>query len=85
MKILPLGKRILIRSSNSEARTSSGIYIPTKKEENMGEVVSIGSEVTLVKEGDKVIYSNFAGNKVTSQAEELVIVEEKEVIAKIEL
>lgn len=83
MKITPLNKRVLLKLVNQNSQTIGGIYIPTSKQENVGEVLAVGKEVELIKVGDKVIYSSFAGNKINNDNEEQIIVEEKEIIATI--
>jgi co-chaperonin GroES (HSP10) len=49
------------------------------------EVVAVGDEVTKgVKEGDIVLHTVFAGNKVEHDQEEFVILEEEDILAVID-
>ncbi len=62
----PMGDRVLVKSVVEEARTSSGIFLPTSQQSkpNQGQVVSTGGVVESVKAGDTVVYSQYAGTEV---------------------
>jgi len=94
-KIKPLGDRIVIQKAEAAEKTEGGIYLPSGSQEKPleGIVVAVGpgsntdkgekSPMT-VKEGDRVLYSKFAGTDIKVGSEELLIVSEKEVLAIIE-
>ena len=95
MKFRPLHDRVLLRRVEQEAKTAGGIIIPdTAKEKPMeGEVVAIGSghrdengKVTPldVKDGDRVLFSKWAGTEVTIDGEELLVVKESDIMGIIE-
>ena len=73
MKLKPLADRVVIKSIEAVETTKSGIVLPgsAKEKPQVAEVVAVGpggmvdgKEVSmLVKEGDKVIYSEYAGTK----------------------
>lgn len=95
MKIRPLHDRVLVRRVEEEETTKGGIIIPdTAKEKPIeGIVVAVGSgksegegkkKVPLeVKEGDRVLFSKYAGTEVNIEGEEHLIMKEEDIIATI--
>ena len=88
----PLGDKVVIKVTEAEEKTASGIYIPdsAKKKPQEGEVVAVGSGRVLdsgqrnelsVKVGDKVLFSKYGGNEVTVDGEDLMILDEDQVYA----
>ena len=94
MKLVPLGDRVVLKQTEKEETTKSGIIIAAKSQEKpvTAEVVAVGpggmvdgKEVTMqVKVGDQVIYSKFAGNEVKLDEEEYVIVRQNDILAIVE-
>ncbi len=91
MKFRPLHDRVLVRRAEAETKTAGGIIIPGTAEEkpSEGEIVAIGSgyvndngdvRALDVKEGDKVIFSKWAGTEVTIDGEELMVMKESDII-----
>ena len=90
----PLFDNILIKPLEAEAKTSSGIILPdsAKEKPQMGEVVAVGSGKidagkiipTIVKKGQKVMYKKWGGNEIKINGEELILVEEKDILAILE-
>ena len=95
MKIRPLHDRVLVRRVEEEERTKGGIIIPdTAKEKPIeGIVVAVGSgksegegkkKVPLeVKEGDRILFSKYAGTEVKIEGEDHLIMKEEDIIATI--
>ena len=89
----PLEDRIVVKASEGEETTSSGIVIPdtAKEKPQEGQVVAVGpgrfedgARVPLdVKVGDKVIYSKYGGTEVKVEAEEYLILSARDVLAVI--
>ena len=89
----PLEDRIVVKPSEEEETTVSGIVIPdTAKEKPVeGEVVAVGpgrfedgNRVPLdVKVGDKVIYSKYGGTEVKVKGDEYLILSARDVLAKV--
>ncbi|MCI8821493.1 MAG: co-chaperone GroES [Lachnospiraceae bacterium] len=94
MKLVPLGDRVVLKQSEKEETTKSGIILAAKAQEKpvTAEVVAVGpggmvdgKEVTMqVKPGDRVIYSKYAGNEVKLDEEEFVIVRQNDILAVVE-
>lgn len=93
MKLVPLEDRVVLKQLEAETTTASGIVIPGKEKEKpqQAEVIAVGpGKVTddgkriemAVKEGDKVVYSKYAGTEVKlSDEEEYVIVKQSDILA----
>lgn len=83
MKMKPLGDRVILKQVEAEEKTKSGIILPDSAQEKPQEalVVAVGPDEKQVKEGDKVIYSQYAGTDVKYEGEEYKIVDEKDIIA----
>ena len=87
MKIKPLGDRVLLKITESEQKTSGGIYIPQTAQEKTqeGVVVAIGDDkdVIKVKVKDRVMYDKYAGTSITVNGEEQLIVKMSDILAVI--
>src|SRR3954449_7850897 len=93
MALKPLDDRIVVRPSEAEKRTPSGLVTPdtAKKNPQQGEVLAVGpgrrSEQTGdlipvdVKAGDTVVYSKYGGTEITSDGEDLLILNARDVLA----
>ena len=95
MALTPLGDRILIRrTEEDEQTTSGGIIIPdtAKEKPQEGEVIAVGKGRLLddgerqpidVEPGDKILFGKYSGTEVTYDNEELLILREDDILAKI--
>jgi chaperonin GroES len=92
-KIEPLGDRVVIKPTPKEEVSKGGIVLPdTAKEKSQeGEIIAVGpgrlsedgKRIAMeVKQGDKVIYSKYAGTEFKLDDEELVIMRESDILAK---
>jgi chaperonin GroES len=95
MKLRPLHDRVLVRRSDEEERTASGIIIPdTAKEKPMeGEILAVGTGsrnekgeiVPLdVGVGDRVLFGKWSGTEVKVDGEELLIMKETDIMGIID-
>ncbi len=91
MKLRPLGDRVVLKYQKAEEKTQTGIILPDSAKEKPQEatVIAVGAgdrENTEmhVKEGDKVIFSKYAGTEVKLGEEEYIIVSQKDIIAIVE-
>jgi chaperonin GroES len=81
-----LAGKILIRPSEAEERTASGIIIPdtAKEKPQNGTVVMVGTakkdEPMEVKVGDKVLYGKFAGQELTIDEEDYLLISQNDVL-----
>ncbi len=94
-KIQPLFDNILVRPLEAEEKTASGILLPdsAKEKPQMGEIVAVGPgkvmpkgevEKIVVKVGQKVMYKKWGGNEIKVNGEELILVEQKDILAIVE-
>ena len=91
MKLVPLGDRVVLKQVEAEETTKSGIILTSKAQEKPQEAIVVavgpggmvdGKEVAMqVTEGDKVIYSKYAGNDVKLYGEEYIIVKQGDILA----
>jgi chaperonin GroES len=93
MNLKPLDDRIVVRPSEAEQTTVSGIVIPdtAKEKPQQGEVLAVGpgrrsdqtGEVIPldVMVGDTVIYSKYGGTEITVDGEDLLILSSRDVLA----
>jgi chaperonin GroES len=94
MKLKPLGDRLLVQPVEEEETTASGIVLPdtAKEKPQKGKVLAVGDgkledgkRIPLdVAEGDEVLYSKYGGTDITVDGEELLVLRESDVLAKVE-
>ena len=91
-KVQPLYDRVLIKPLEEDQTTASGIIIPdtaSKERPQKGKVLAAGPGRTengqqmamSVKEGDTVLFSKYGPSEIKLDGEELLIAEEKEILA----
>ena len=95
MTLQPLEDRIVVKASEAETQTASGLVIPdsAKEKPQQGEVLAVGpgrrSEtsgdiITVdVSVGDVVVYSKYGGTEITVDGEDLLILSQRDVLAKV--
>ncbi len=87
MKLKPLGNRLVLKKLEKEARTASGIALPSSAQEkpDYAEVVALSSSLDGdLKLGDRVIYSKFSGTEVKDGNEEYIIIKIDDILAIVE-
>ena len=93
MNLQPLEDRIVVRPSESEATTASGLVIPdtAKEKPQQGDVLAVGpgrrsdntGEIVPmdVAVGDTVVYSKYGGTEITVEGEDLLILNARDGLA----
>ena len=94
MTVKPLGDRVVIKNVEAEETTKSGLILTSAATEKpqMAVVLAVGpggnvdgKEIKMqVTEGQKVIYSKYAGTEVKIDGEELIIVRQSDILAVVE-
>ena len=95
MKVIPLNDKILVKRLEAEDKTAGGILLPdtAKEKPRQGKVLSLGDGKLLdngkrasfqVKEGDRVLFSSYAGNEVLVDGDEYLIMSEDDILAVID-
>lgn len=95
MPIRPLHDRLVVKRSEPELKTASGIVIPDSAGEKpeQGEVLAVGNGKILdngdrraldVKPGDRVLFGKYSGQTVKVDGDEVLVIREDDVLAIIE-
>ncbi|MCQ2914894.1 MAG: co-chaperone GroES [Alphaproteobacteria bacterium] len=95
MKFRPLFDRVLVKRSEAETKTASGIIIPDTSKEKpcQGEVVAVGTGSRdeagktipmSLKAGDKILFGKWSGTEVKIEGEDLLIMKEADVLGILE-
>lgn len=90
----PLADRVIVRLVETEQTTKSGIVLPTsaKEKPQVAEVVAVGpgglvdgKQIEMVvKPGDKVVYSKYAGTEIKYESVEYTILKQSDILAIVE-
>lgn len=83
MKLKPMADNILLKQTEAEETTSSGIILATTTKEKPAiyEVVSAGPDVKGVAAGDKVVVGNFIGSDIKLDGVDYKFVKLEEILA----
>ena len=93
-KLQPLGDRVVVKAIEQEGQTKSGLYIPdnAKERPQEGNVIAVGpgrvtddgTRIAMdLAVGDSVVSSKFAGTEFTEDGEDLLILTERDILAKV--
>jgi chaperonin GroES len=95
MKLRPLQDRVIVRQSEAETKTASGIVLPdsAKEKPTKGKVISVGPgkfddngkhmEVG-VRVGDSIFYGKYSGTDVEVDGQKFVILRESDILGVLE-
>ena len=94
VNFVPLGERVIVKPIEQDQQTKGGIFLPdtAKEKPQEGEVVAVGpgrvsddgKRIPMeLSNGDKVIYSKFAGTEYKDGDDEYLILRESDILAKI--
>ena|ERR1043165_7659531 len=93
-KLRPLDDRVVVKPVEAEERTAGGIVLPdtAKEKPQRGKVVSVGPGKLLesgqrgnlsVSVGDEVIYGKYSGTDIELEGDEVKILRETDILAKV--
>ena len=94
-KLRPLSDRVIVKQSEAETKTASGIVLPdsAKEKPTKGKVIAVGPgkfddngkrmEIGL-RAGDTVYYGKYSGTDVEVDGEKFVILRESDVLGVLE-
>src|SRR5437764_13323959 len=96
MNVVPLNDKIVVKRLEAESTTAGGIVLPdsAKEKPKQGRIVSLGDGKLLengkraafqVKEGDRVLFTSYAGSEVKIGFEEYLIMTEDDILAVVDL
>jgi chaperonin GroES len=94
VNLKPLGDRLIVKVVEEEETTASGIVLPdtAKEKPQRGKVLAVGDgkvgddneRVPLdVSDGDEVLYSKYGGTEIVVEGEELLVLRENDVLARV--
>lgn len=94
LKVRPLEDRVVIQQIEAEEKTAGGIVLPdtAKEKPQRGKVLSVGPGKLLdngsraeigLKEGDEVLFGKYSGTDIKVDGEEIKILRETDILAKI--
>lgn len=92
MKVVPLNDKIIVKRIEAEEKTAGGIILPdtAREKPRQGKVLSLGDGKLMangqrqpfhVKEGDRILFSSWAGSEVNVDGQEYLIMTEEDVLA----
>ncbi len=92
MRVEPLGDKVVVKRLEPEEKTPGGILLPDSSRDKpaQGRVLSVGDGRMLpngervphqVSEGDRVVFSRYAGTEVIVDNEEVLIMGEEDILA----
>ena len=95
MKLRPLQDRVIVKQSEAETKTKSGIVLPdsAKEKPTRGKVISVGpgklddngKPMELgVRVGDTIYYGKYSGTEISVNDEKFVILRESDILGVLE-
>ncbi len=92
MRIEPLGDKVVIKRTDAEEKTTGGILLPdsARQKPQEGRVLSVGNGRLLadgsrsepqVNEGDRVIFTSYAGTEIDVDGSKVLIMNESDILA----
>ncbi len=94
LQIQPLGDRVVVRPNEPESQRPSGIYVAetAKEKPQKGTIVAVGPgkwedgqvEPMYVAVGDTILFAKYAGTEIRIDDEDVLIMSQKDVLAKID-
>lgn len=93
-KFEPLGDRVVVKPTERDETTKSGLVLPDTARERPqeGSIVAVGPgdiqedgkrKAMDVKVGDVVVYSKFAGTEMKEEEEDFLILRQSDILAKV--
>ncbi|MCZ6815805.1 MAG: co-chaperone GroES [Planctomycetota bacterium] len=95
IKVRPLGDKVPVKRIEADAMTSGGIILPdsAKEKPKRGRVQAVGDGKLLdtgerskpqLSKGDEILFTSYAGTEIKINGEEMVIMDESDILAKID-
>jgi chaperonin GroES len=95
LKLKPLADRVIVKQTEAEEKTKTGLYLPdaAKEKPTQGKVIAVGAgkldesgkrHAVGVEVGEVVYYGKYAGTDVEVDGEKLVILRESDILGVLE-
>src|SRR5690349_20046862 len=93
-KLRPLDDRVVVQPVEAEEKTAGGIVLPdsAKEKPQRGKVVAVGQGMLVdngqrgelsVRIGDEVIYGKYGGTDIEVEGDDVKILRESDILAKV--
>ena len=84
--IKPMAHYVVAVKEKKPEKTASGIFLPESAQEKSeaAKVVAVGSEIKEVKNGQNVVYKNYAATTIKIEKEEYLIIKDEDILATVE-
>lgn len=94
MKVIPIGDKVVVQRVEAEETTAGGVVLPeaARKQSAEGRILSVGDGIRCadgvcarfqVNEGDRVLFSSYAGTEIEVDGTELLVLSESDILAVI--
>ena len=95
MTVKPLNDKLIVKRLEATEKTAGGILLPdsAKEKPKEGKVLSVGQGRRLdngqraafqVKEGDRILFTSYAGTEINHEGQELLIMTEDDILAVVD-
>ena len=95
MNIRPLADKVIVQRIEAESKTAGGIVLPdsAKEKPQRGKIIAVGEGKLLdngkrgdmlVKKGQEVLFTSYAGTEVKIDGKEYLIMDESDIMAIVE-
>ncbi len=85
VSIKPLADYVVVQQEAAEAKTASGLYLPTQAQEKpkVAKVLAVGKDVKEVKTGDRIVYGGYSNTEIKQDGQDYIIIKEENIYAKV--
>lgn len=85
VSIKPLADYVVVQQEAAEAKTASGLYLPTQAQEKpkIAKVLAVGKDVKEVKTGDRIIYGGYSNTEIKQDGQDYILIKEENIYAKV--
>ncbi len=90
MRVKPLSDRVLVQPNAAEERTAAGLFIPDSAKEKPleGTIVAAGPGTADIKMevavGDQVLYGKYAGQEISVDGVDYLMMKQSDIMAVVE-
>lgn len=80
---VPSPNRVIAVRQKAAEKTASGILLPeeTQQESSLAEIVAIGSDITDIQVGDKVVFKDYGSTDITLDGTLYLVIKGEDVLA----
>jgi chaperonin GroES len=82
----PLGKRVLVKTTEALNKTAGGIIIPdnvSKDKPTTAQVQAVSDKIDYIKTGDNVVFTAYSGSEIELDSKKYIVLETKEILGVI--